>query len=192
MPEPEYVTFRMARTANDGTITSRGERVAGVLFTVRRAKWVRGYLQAIAEGLTGKAAALAGGRYGGIGGSTHLPDLVVTRKMETFLANPDVQQAIRSVYEEVGFSLEDAVKLHLRHIKGDISHEEVTKDGDVVEVKHAPNYPALKDWLAVATPREPKRVNVLTARVGIARESRTDGSPPAMAARAIGEIIDAT
>lgn len=197
MSEPEYLTYVRIRKRRWGPektseleFTTRGERVAGVLLTTRRARYLRGFLQAVGEGLTGEAALLRGGQVAGMRGKTPVGELEIVRRMERFLADPDVQQAVRNVYEAKNFTLEDAVDMHVKHIRGEVTREEMAKDGSVVEVKLAPSYPALKDWLAVATPREPKRVNVLTARVGIAREVRTDGSPPPMASRAIGEILD--
>ena len=193
-PEKEFVTFRMARTANGGTITSQAERIGGVLFTVRRARWLKGYMQAMGEGLAGDAALVRGGRLGGVGGSTNLPDLVVKAKMDAFLALPDVKQAMRAVYEEgAEFDLTDALKLHKKHIEGyTVEQEQVTKDGEVVAYTQTipPSWPALKDYLDRTTPKEATRMHVLTARVGQPRESRTDGSPPPMSSRAIGETIE--
>jgi hypothetical protein len=165
----------------------RGTVVAGIPMAKRHGHWLRGYLRALSEGFTGDEALLRGGRYGGMGGGNILGDLVIKKKMEGFLSNPDIQQAIRNVYAEVNFEIDDAVQLHVDHMKGNVTREELNKEGEVVEVKLAPNYAALKDWLKVATPQAPARMHVLTARVGQAREVRTDGSAPPMASRAIGE-----
>ena len=189
MSEPEYVSFAMQRT--EGTIYTPGERVAGLLLTKKRAAWLRGFLQAVGEGHVGDAALIRGGKLAGMRGVTRVGELEIKRRMEGFLSNPDVQQAIRNVYEAAAFTLEDAVGLHIKHIKGEITEQKVTKDGDVVDVKLAPNYGALKDFLIRATPQAPARMHVLTARVGAPREIRTDGSPPPMAARAIGETHEA-
>ena len=194
MSKPEYVTFKMARTANGGTITSIGERVAGVLFTVRRARWLKGYLQALGEGAAGDDALVRGGRLGGVGGSTRMGDLVIKQKMETFLALPDVKQAMRNVYDEgVQFDLTDALKLHKKHMEGyEVEQQQMTKDGEVVTITQTipPSWPALKDYLDRTTPKEATRMHVLTARVGQPREVRTDGSPPPMSARSIGDTIE--
>jgi len=122
-------------------------------------------------------------------------DLVIKQKMETFLALPDVKQAMRNVYDEgAEFDLTDAVQLHKKHIEGyTVEQEQVTKDGEVVAYTQTipPSWPALKDYLDRTTPKEATRMHVLTARVGAPREVRTDGSPPPMQARTIGETLDA-
>jgi len=173
------------------TITTQAETIGGVPFTRRRANWLKGYLQALSEGATGDAAAIRGGRLGGIGGIKHLSDLAIKKKMEGFLALPDVKQAMRSVYEEgAAFNLTDALAQHVKHIQGfTVEQQQATKDGEIVTFEQTipPSWPALKDYLDRTTPKEAHRVNVLTARVGINREVRTDGSAPPMAARAIGE-----
>jgi hypothetical protein len=193
-PKREFVTFRMSNSAHGGAIVSEAERIGGVLFTLRRARWLRGYLAALAEGATGDAAAIRGARLGGVGGSAKLGDLVVKKKMEAFLALPDVKQAMRAVYEEgAEFDLTDAVALHKKHMEGyTVEQEQVTKDGEVVAYTQTipPSWPALKDYLDRTTPKEPARLNVLTARVGQPREVRTDGSSPPMASRSIGDIVD--
>lgn len=157
----------------------RGTEVGGVRMARRQGHWLRGYLQALSEGLSGKDALLRGGRLGAIGGANALGDLVVVKKMEGFLALPDVKQAIRNVYAEVGFSLDDAVQIHIKHVKGEFTD----KDGDPIP----PNYAALKDYLKAVTPQEPRRFDVRTQRVNPEREVRTDGSAPAMAPRFVGE-----
>ena len=177
----------MARSYDGGAIATRAERVAGVLFTVRRARWLRGYLEALSEGATGDAALIRGARLGGVGGSNRLGDLVVKKKMEAFLALPDVKQAMRNIYDEVGFSLDDAVKIHVKHVKGEFTETKVGKDGELHEVAIPPSYAALKDYLKVTTPQEPTRMHVVTARANPEREIRTDGSAPAMAPRFVGE-----
>lgn len=144
----------------------------------RQAHMTRGYLQAVSEGLSGKDALLRGGRLAGIGGCNNLGDLVVVGKMEAHLMLPDVKQAIRNVYGEVGFSLDEAVQIHIGHIKGSFTD----KDGDPIP----PSYAALKDYLKAVTPQEPRRFDVRTQRVNPERESRTDGSAPKMASRAVG------
>lgn len=178
----EVVTWRMSNSSHGGMITSAAERVGGVLFTRRRARWMRGYLQALSEGATGDRALVLGGRYAGLGGTRQMRDLVIKQKMEQFLTLPDVKQAMRNVYDEVGFELPDALRIHVAHIKGEFTD----KNGDPIP----PNYAALKDYLAATTPKEATRMHVLTARVGAQREVRTDGSPPPMASRPIGETHD--
>ena len=165
-----------------GSVRIRGAEVGGVRMSRRYGFWLRGYLRALSDGLSGKEALLRGGREGGLGGVNSLSDLVIVKKMEAFLQLPDIKQALRNVYAEVGFELPDALELHIKHMKGEFTD----KDGDPIP----PSYAALKDYIAMVTPKEPKRMHVLTARVNAPREVRTDGSPPPMSSRAIGETLD--
>lgn len=170
----------------------RGTEVGNMRMATRQGHWLKGYIQAVSEGLTGKDALLRGGRLGGIGGANALGDLAVVKKMEAFLSLPDIKQALRNVYAEVGFELPEAIETHIKHIRGyEVEQQQVTKEGLVVDYTETvpPNYAALKDYIAMVTPREPKRVNVLTARANPDAVKRTDGSAPPMAPRFVGEQI---
>lgn len=170
----------------------RGSVVGNIRMRTKHGYWLLGYIQAVAEGLTGKDALLRGGRLGGLGGANGLGDLAVVKKMEGFLSLPDIKQAIRNVYAEVGFELPEAIELHVKHIRGyEVTQQQVTKDGLVVDYTETvpPNYGALKDFINRTTPSEPKRLNVVTARANPDAIKRTDGSAPAMAPRFVGEQI---
>lgn len=171
----------------------RGTEVGGIRMRTKHGYWLRGYMEAVGEGLTGKDALLRGGRLGGLGGANGLGDLAVVKKMEGFLSLPDIKQALRNVYAEVGFELPEAIQMHVQHIKGyDVQQQQVTKEGLVVDyTQHIPpNYAALKDYISMVTPKEPKRLQVQTQRVPPPREVRADGSPPPMAQRPVGETYD--
>lgn len=185
-PRRAYWNWRDIGPPNETT----GAVVGGVTLYKKHAKFLTGYLKAVAQGLTGKEALLAGGRMGGVGGMKRLSDAVVVRRMENLLQLPDIQQALRNVYGEVGFTIEEAMQLHVDHIRGDVTKEELNRDGEVVKVKLPPNYLALKDYLTRTTPQMPHRMQVVTARMGTVREVRSDGSPPPMSARPIGDIIE--
>lgn len=170
-----------------------GEVVGGVRLSRRRALLVRAYLRVTSEGKTGREALVAAADAGGMGGMVEYAPSEKARRMEKLLAHPDVKLAIRGVYAEIGLELPEAVEIHAKHIRGfAIEQQTVSKDGEVVYFKESipPNYAALRDYLKATTPQEPKRLNILTARVPAPREVRTDGSPPPMAARPIGDIVD--
>lgn len=176
------MTYTGWKPGGQARIRFRGAEVGGVRMSRRYGFWLRGYLRALADGLTGKEALLRGGREGGLGGVNSLSDLVVVKKMEAFLQLPDIKQAIRNVYAEVGFELPDAINIHVKHIRGEFTDGK----GDPIP----PSYAALKDYIAMVTPKEPKRMQVQTQRVPPPREVRADGSPPPMAQRAVGEAYE--
>jgi len=157
---------------------SRKDEVGGVPMGRKKAAWTRGWLRAVAEGRTGKDALVAGAMYGGIGGTNLYKDETLAKKMELHLRNPDVKMAVRQVYTEAGFSLEDAIEMHRRHIIGFTGD-----DGEYVP----PNYNALKDYLKAAMPQEPTRIQMQKQIIPPPRVVREEGAPPRMVARAIGD-----
>ncbi|MDE2102035.1 MAG: hypothetical protein KGL39_32615 [Patescibacteria group bacterium] len=96
-------------------------------------------------------------------------------KAESKLKLSEIGEAIANFFQaSVGFSLADAADLMVQHIKG-IEYEKtyVSPVGDtrVIVVKEKPSYQALKDFMALVTPREPKQINVdqrtLVARMNV-------------------------
>lgn len=88
-------------------------------------------------------------------------------KAQSKLQITDVAQAIAAYYALVAdFSLEDAARLHVAHIKGEITKEQAivvhdSKDVSHVElinVKLPPNYAALKDFFSTVLPKQPTKV----------------------------------
>lgn len=67
---------------------------------------------------------------------------------------PDIQRRIGLIFEDQGdFSVTDAVKMHVDHIKGNIQREVVTKGGDVVKVNVPPSLPALMAYEKMVLPQ---------------------------------------
>lgn len=143
---------------------------------------VRAWLEVTSEGLEGTAALVAAADLAGLGGSVVYEPSVKAARMERLLSHPDVKAAIRGVFGEVGFEVDEAAGILVKHIRGEF------EDGDGKAIP--PSLPALKEYLARALPTEPKRLHVLSHRTqGPVREARADGSPPPLAARPIGEVI---
>lgn len=74
------------------------------------------------------------------------------------LKQPDIQAALEGVYAAAGLSLPEMLDLHVKHIRGDLVKESVTASGEIVQVKMAPSYAALKDALKMVLPQPAVRV----------------------------------
>lgn len=94
-------------------------------------------------------------------GASALTDVGAKRKGFAMIKRPDVMQAVEKAFEEHGFSFADLVKLHIAHIKGEITRKRaiVVKDGkdqthiEMVEEQLEPNYTALRDLEGLIIPK---------------------------------------
>ena len=94
--------------------------------------------------------------------------------------------AIAEVYGiAASFTLDDALLLHVRHIKGELTKEQMTPAGEIVSIQIPPSYAALKDYLKMVLPAAPKQVQI-DQRTIVARMS-FDGVQPAIEPLPIGE-----
>jgi hypothetical protein len=146
-------------------------------------------------GLTDQAKIEAVERsYGPSGGVAWTPERALA-KAEGKLKIPEIKNAIAEYVEEVtreerrpGFSRTEALGLMVKHIRGEITEEKLTKDGDVVEVKKAPNYAALKDYLGMTMPEPVRQLQVQTQSVSLNKTIvQHDGPTPPMNPRSLGD-----
>lgn len=90
------------------------------------------------------------------------------------LSNPNIRKAIGNLFESYAeFPLEDALKMHVRHIKG--------------EQPKGASYQALKDYEAMTIPIPAKKVEVGVGVFNFGQHMA--GDVPPVAARAIGPAI---
>lgn len=103
------------------------------------------------------------------------------KKARRKLLQPDVQSAIRDVYEgAAGFSIVDALQLHVKHIQGYAIEDTVTDDEGTESIRRtqvAPNYAALKDYLAMATPKAATRIESKSVNVNVSAPPARIGAP---------------
>jgi hypothetical protein len=109
------------------------------------------------------------------------------------LSDPNIRKAIGDIYQEVGgFTIVDAVKLHVEHIKG-IEHDKIVrhKEGsdwveEVERVQDKPNYGALKDYLNMTVPQPAKKLEISG---GVGSAGFGAALVPPVAARALGPAV---
>lgn len=76
------------------------------------------------------------------------------------LKQSDIHAAMEHLYDDAELPIVEMVRLQVAHVKGTLTKDVVTKDGDVVQVKIPPSYAALKDAMAATIPVAPKTVHV--------------------------------
>jgi hypothetical protein len=95
-----------------------------------------------------------------------LSDKTALKKAKSKLTQPDIQSAIRDVYEAADFSIVDAVKKHVEHIQRG-------------------NYQALKDFFAMAVPKPAQKVDIRSLSV-TQHLNKPTSAPASISARVIG------
>jgi hypothetical protein len=114
---------------------------------------------------------------------------LVMKKAMAKLAQPDVCHAVQEIYALRGFTIEDAVDLHVKHIKGELTKEVMTQEG-VAEIKIPPSYQALKDFQAMIIPKQTTKVAVANFNMNdMMREVESEGFAP-LEARIVGEDMN--
>lgn len=120
----------------------------------------------------------------------------VMEKGHAKLMQPDVCAAVQSIYELRGFNMDDAVDLHIKHIRGELEKEVVTKVRDaegnesveLTTIKIPPNYTALESYFNRVLPKQTTKVAVANFNMNqLAGEIEDEGYAP-LEARIVGEV----
>jgi hypothetical protein len=100
----------------------------------------------------------------------HNPDACL-RKANRLLRLGHVTEAVRLSFEARGFTREESIDWHIKHIRGEIERETLTRDGKVVRLTASPNYQALADYHKMTVPKQPKdvRLNAKIAYVDVTK-----------------------
>jgi hypothetical protein len=83
------------------------------------------------------------------------------RKARVKLRKPEIQERLGTLFETVTqLDVLEAVRLHVKHIRGEIEREVMYKDSDgnpaFVKVKNAPSWPALAAYARMTLPQPAK------------------------------------
>ena len=102
------------------------------------------------------------------------------RKAKKLLGMPGVQERCRDLFELVGFSVVDALQMHVEHIRGQAPGQEGVA-----------NYQALKDFEKLTLPQQPTKIDqrVLVGHVNERRVNR-DESGTVMEARVLSASVE--
>jgi hypothetical protein len=93
-------------------------------------------------------------------------DFLLRKGLDT-LESEEVRGFIQMAFAAAGFEFGDGIKQHIKHIKGEITKETLSKDGSVVELKEPANYQALKDYEALVLPQKTVKIDqrIVTANI---------------------------
>jgi hypothetical protein len=129
-----------------------------------------------------------------------MSDVNVLKKVRSKLRQPDVRRALGDAFAVVGFTPDEALALHVAHIRGFPRQVQtgVDEDGNAIleTVMEKPNYPALKDYQAMVLPKavEERRVRVDSRQLNVhvdggnAGESVIRVGPPPTRSRMLGDV----
>jgi len=113
----------------------------------------------------------------------------VMEKAMSKLAQPDVCQGVQAIFALRGFTIEDAVDMHVAHIKGELT-KEVVVGGEIMSLKIPPNYNALQAFEQMIIPKQTSRVAVANFNMhALVSEIESEGFAP-MEARIVGQTIN--
>jgi hypothetical protein len=72
-------------------------------------------------------------------------DLTVLTKVRSKLAEPEIREALETVYSEQGFPRSEAIRTHIDHIRGEHT-KQVVIGNEVAELRMPASFPALADY----------------------------------------------
>ncbi len=111
------------------------------------------------------------------------------RKAKSLLRKPHVKMRLAEIYELEKFDIMDAVRMHIKHIKGFERQVVDERTGELMTVQDPPNYAALKDYWKMTLPEAPKTLNVnqRSVNVNATFEEALRSTMPQISARVIGK-----
>jgi hypothetical protein len=168
---------------------SGGTTVGQILLQIRRRKdreWVMSMLRSQMEGksLDDSLEDATRVTYPALRNRSAIMDQALSK-----LHQPDICQALESAFAAKGFAIDDAIELHIGHIKGTHKREVVTKSGATVSVPIPPSYAALQGYYKMVVPAQTAKVQIEHTNVNDMLRT-IDAEDAATAHRIVGEVID--
>jgi hypothetical protein len=116
-------------------------------------------------------------------------EAAVTARSLTQIRKPEICQAIEDIFAACGFTLEDAVRSHIGHIKGEHT-KQVVVGGEVVDLRMPPSFAALSSYQKLVLPAQGVKVQIEHSNMTeILKTIESDGVGE-QTMRAVGEVID--
>lgn len=113
----------------------------------------------------------------------------IANKALAKMHQPDLCRALEDIYAVSGFTIEDAVKTHIKHIKGQHKKDVLTATGEVRQVRIPPSFQALAAYQKMVMPSQTQKVQIEHTNVN--EMLRTiDGEVGPATHRIVGEVID--
>lgn len=169
-----------------GQVTSVDEALH-LIGRTRDREWFAYLLKLLGKGVPMDDALEAATRVGYANLDVAAKDKVMA-KAHAKLAQPDVCQAMEQIFALRGFTIESAIDMQVRHIRGDLTREVMTEQGPV-EVRIPPSYVALKDFFSMVVPKQTNKVQIATLNLNDMMQSSVEDMEP-IEARLVGPVID--
>jgi hypothetical protein len=108
----------------------------------------------------------------------------------TQIRKPEICEAIEYAFAALGFTIEDAIRTHIGHIKGEHT-KQVVVGGEVVDLRMPPSFAALQAYHKLTLPAPTARVQIEHSNIGeMLKTIDADTDREAAVMRTVGEVID--
>ena len=116
-------------------------------------------------------------------------DAAVQARSLTQIRKPDICQAVDDCFGVHGFSVDDAIKMHIGHIKGEIT-KQVVVGGEVVDLRLPASFLALQVYYKLTLPAQTARVQIEHSNIGDMLKTIDADTQESAVMRTVGEVID--
>jgi hypothetical protein len=108
----------------------------------------------------------------------------------TQIRKPEICQAIEDAFAACGFTLEDAIRTHIGHIKGTLT-KKVLAGGEIVDLPLPPSFVALQAYHKMTQAPQTSRVQIEHSNINeMLKTIDADSEREAQVMRTVGEVID--
>jgi hypothetical protein len=116
-------------------------------------------------------------------------DEAVRARSLTQIRKPDICSAIEDAFAALGFTIEDAIKAHIGHIKGTHT-KQVLSGSEVVELRMPPSFVALSSYQKLVLPSQTTKVQIEHSNVNELLKTIDADTQESAVMRTVGEVID--
>jgi hypothetical protein len=116
-------------------------------------------------------------------------DEAVRARSLTQIRKPEICQAIEDAFSVLGFTIEDAIRTHIGHIRGEHT-KQVIVGGETVDLRMPPSFAALQAYHKLTLPAPTARVQIEHSNIGEMLKTIDADTQESAVMRTVGEVID--
>lgn len=116
-------------------------------------------------------------------------DAAVQARSLTQVRKPDICQAIEDAFSALGFTIEDAIRTHIGHIRGEHT-KQVIVGGETVDLRMPPSFAALQAYHKLTLPAPTARVQIEHTNLNEMLKTIDADTQESVVMRTVGEVID--
>lgn len=105
------------------------------------------------------------------------------------IRKPEICQAVDDCFAVHGFSVDDAIKMHIGHIKGEIT-KQVIVGGEVVDLRLPASFLALSSYYKLTLPAQTAKVQIEHSNINDMLKTIDADDRESAVMRTVGEVID--